>query len=90
MFARNYCETNNIKFKTTLKNTVWSDLYSIDDCNEAYNVFIDKFYKIYNDCFSFKKLNKKSVTSLKKPWISGALLKSIKRKNNFYKDNSYQ
>ena len=46
--------------------------------------FIKKYSSIYNSCFPLKKFQAKRYT-LYKPWITRALLKSIKRKNTLYK-----
>ena len=42
------------------------------------------YTKIYNDCFPLKKATRKQ-RRFKKPWLTKALLKSIKTKNKLYK-----
>ena len=42
------------------------------------------YTKIYNDCFPLKKVTRKQ-RRFKKPWLTKALLKSIKTKNKLYK-----
>ena len=42
------------------------------------------YTKIYNDCFPLKKATRKQKR-FKKPWLTKALLKSIKTKNKLYK-----
>ena len=43
-----------------------------------------KYKQIFNRCFPLKKVKAKNV-SLKKPWFSKALLKSVRKKNILYK-----
>ena len=51
--------------------------------NESYNCFIDKYQKLFNFCFPYKKLSRKK--SKHKKWITRGLLVSIRHKNRLYK-----
>ena len=44
-----------------------------------------KFSSLYNDCFPVVSKRVKLTYNHYKPWITGAILKSISRKNNWYK-----
>ncbi len=74
-------------FKGKLSEVDWDDVCSGGDCNESYNMFIDKFSDLYDECIPKKVLKKKINRSRKPkvPWISCSLLKCIHRKNKLYK-----
>ena len=64
------------------------DCSSIKACDEpdiAYKRFHEMYTKIYNYCFPLKKATRKKWR-FKKPWLTKALLKSIKTKNKLYKN----
>ena len=65
--------------------TNWDVVYNSCDPNEAYDAFVSTFVQIFNRCFPFKQANRKLLTSIEKPWISYALLKSINTKKKLYK-----
>jgi hypothetical protein len=81
---RDKSNSNLIKFHNQLNNTKWEDLLGFNDPETAYDCFHKKFKDIYNLSFPFKKVKTKKF-SLRKPWVSNGLLKSINRKNNLYK-----
>ena len=55
-----------------------------NDPSQAYGNFLKKYTDIYNRCFPLKKVKAKGYT-LYKPWLTKALLNSIKKKNVLYK-----
>ena len=63
----------------------WSEVYNSIETNEAYDALVNKFCLIYNNCFPLCRPNRKAISKIEKPWITDALLKSIKRKNKLYK-----
>ena len=76
---------NNVaKFKDRLANVTWDEFSEYNEPDCAYQCFLDKFTAIYNNCFRFKKVKVKNVT-LRKPWITKGLLKSVREKNLLYK-----
>ena len=62
----------------------WSSLYDCQNLNIVYNRFLELCTEIYNDCFPLKKVTRKQ-RRLKKPRLTKALLKSIKKKNYLHK-----
>ena len=84
-FIRNFKTANRTKFDAMLHNKDWTELYSLGDPNDAYNAFSKSFIEIYNNCFPLEKPSRRVSTSLRKPWISTALLKSINTKNKLYR-----
>ena len=76
---------NNIsKFKDELQTVNWSEVRDSSDPSSAYDIFLRKYTDMYNRCFPLKKVKIKN-NGLAKPWISKALLKSIKKKNILYR-----
>ena len=84
IFYPNKSEANISKFHDRLRNTNWLELQDFNDPKHAYGSFLDKFTNIFNSCFPLEK-KRASRFTLKKPWLSKGLLKSIKRKNYLYK-----
>ena len=48
------------------------------------NKYLSKIYSLLDTHVPFKKLNKKELKFLTKPWITQGLQNSIKKKNNIY------
>ena len=84
IFVRDKNPINLSKFVEKLEGVVWSSLAGYNDPHTAYTSFPKKITEIYNDCFPVWKLIPKK-RSIKKSWLTKALLKSIKRKNKLYK-----
>ena len=84
IFVRDKNPINLSQFVEKLEGVEWSSLAGYNDPHTAYTSFLNKITKIYNDCFPVRKLIPKK-RSIKKPWLTKALLKSIKRKNKLYK-----
>ena len=84
MTFREKTRGNLTKFKSEIKNVNWSELPDHNDHNQVYGHFLNKYTDICNRCFPVKKVNTKKCT-LVKPWITKALLKSIRKKNTLYK-----
>ena len=62
----------------------WSEVRESSDPSSGYDIFLSKYTEIYNYCFPLKKVKIKN-NGLTMPWISKALLKSIKKKNILYR-----
>ena len=64
----------------------WDFVTNINSVNDAYSLFLDKLTNIYDRCFPVRRLNKKSISNSipRKPWITSAILTSIRRKNKLY------
>ena len=77
-------QQNLTKFKSEIENVNWAELPGYNDPSQAYGNFLKKYTDIYNRCFPLKKVKAKGYT-LYKPWLTKALLNSIKKKNVLYK-----
>ena len=55
VFFRDKNEENESKFRDSLRNIDWQNIYNENDANIAYNSFLNKYFDIYNSCFPLKK-----------------------------------
>ena len=64
----------------------WSHVINENSVNQAYTLFVDKLTHIYDLCFPVHHVNIKFKSNRipRKPWITSAILTSIRRKNNLY------
>ena len=81
---RDKSESNVLKFQNELGNINWPNLKGHNDPSHAYDSFLNEYTAVYNSCFPLKKQTVKRGT-LNKPWLSKALLESIRKKNKLYK-----
>lgn len=79
-------ESNINKFKQMV---VDANLDCIDpssgDIEKNYNNFLEKFTKLYNECFPVTSCKIKNRSNTHKPWITPGILKSVTRKEKLYK-----
>ena len=69
--------------KTALADNDWSELNVATDVNAAYELFINRFLKIYDEKLPITLKRTKSYSKNYKPWVTSAILKSIHHKNSF-------
>ena len=84
--VREFSSANIENLKRNLITPIGLLLCNSDDVNVSYSNFINKFNELYDKCIPMKKKRihpKKNKPKL--PWITPALLKSIKRKNKLYR-----
>ena len=82
---RNMQQFEKDKFLKDLEELKNLDLLQYKDCNIMYNNFLEKYLQITNKNIPYKILSKKETKLKQKPWISKAILTSIKIKNILYK-----
>ena len=85
LFIRDKNPNNIPTFVEKLEGVDRSSIKACDEPNIAYKCFHEMYTKIYNDWFPLKKANRKQ-RRFNKPWLTKALLKSIKRKNKLCKN----
>ena len=70
-------------FKVELNQTKWDDIFENSSANQSYDIFSNKFGKLYNKHFPMTKtkINKRKES---KPWITAGIIKSIKTRNKLY------
>ena len=81
VFIRDKNSENIPLFIETLESVDWSPLKDFDEPNTAFNCFLELYSGMYNGCFPLKRVTR-NQRCFKKPWLTKALLKSIKRKND--------
>ena len=72
-------------FKTIFNSTDWDLLTQTSSANDSYNIFLERFIKIYDQAFPERKIEIKKK-NLPSPWISKGLRKSSKRKQRLYEN----
>ena len=85
--SRSYKSFNAQSFHEDLGKIKWAHICRYEDVNTAYRVFHDMFVKVcdkHAPTIEYNVSRKKSGP--KKPWISSAILKSIKKKHTLYKN----
>ena len=65
--------------KTIFNNIDWDLLTQTSSTNDSYNIFLERFIKVYDLAFTERKIKIKQE-NLSSPWISKGLRKSSKRK----------
>ena len=88
-FTRTYRKVNDCTlnmFSSALVNADWTDVYCCTDVNKAYDLFSSKLALLYNESIPLEIIKTPHVNKCK-PWITSALLVSIKRKHRYYRDS---
>lgn len=83
--VRDFSENNIINFRTHLTHLNWSSLLVDTDPNESYKSLSIEFLKIYDQNFPTKIIKTKKYNNYLAPWMTKALLISIRKKNKLYK-----
>ena len=63
------------EFKTALTNNDWIELNVATDVNAAYELFINRFLKIYDEQLLITLKRTKPYSKNHKPWVTSAILK---------------
>lgn len=80
---RPYNSDNIRLFNETLQAIDWSELYGIQQCEDAYSYFSNKITQSFEQSFP---LTTRSVNEKRgQPWMNPNLKKIISRKNRFYR-----
>ena len=83
-YNRSFSHCNMRSFVNRVELADWSHVINENSVNQAYTLFVDKLTHIYDLCFPVHHVNIKSKSNRipRKPWITSAILTSIRRKNN--------
>ena len=71
-------------FKTIFNSTDWDLLTQTLSTNDSYNIFLERFIKVYDQAFPERKIKMKQK-NFSSPWISKGLRRLSKRKQHLYK-----
>jgi hypothetical protein len=78
---RDFSVNNKLFFSQSIMRADWNHLYSFTNVDKAFNYFIKKLKRIYNKSFPYKVVVNRPRKS---PWLTKALLTSIRTKNKLY------
>ena len=86
VFTRDMSKFNQELFNESLQDPIiYNNIQKINDTNEKYEILHKHIINTLDDLAPYKKLSKKQQKQKIKPWITAGILKSIKKKNYFYK-----
>ena len=83
-FIRLLTKQNINKFKQAVNVIDWSDVYAINNVDDAYDLFSDKILETFNSNFKLVRASRKSMKN-NKPWITASIIKCINKKCKMYK-----
>jgi Endonuclease-reverse transcriptase len=82
---KDFSERNYTRFSEAIRNVNWEDLYLIEDVQEAFAIFSDRFFFFYNLYFpTQRKPINKNIMSVN-PWMTRGLLTSRLKKYLYVK-----
>ena len=85
-FKRDFSKFNQDRFNEMIKDPkIINDINSINDTNKKYEILHKHIINTLDDLAPYKKVTRKKIKQLQKPWITTGILKSITRKNGLYK-----
>lgn len=77
-------DRNKAQFKNILATQEWSDILLNQNANEAYQLFHQKLFSIYELCFPLKEKIIKLRYDGDRPWLTHGILTSAKTKSKLY------
>ena len=80
---RLYSKSNKAKFIKEVEAIKWEEIYTTNDANTAYELFINKIVQIHNKCFQLIRLSRRG--SKDKLWFTEGLKKCCREKNRLYR-----
>ena len=85
-YKRTYTKDNISHLKQKLSQENWNDILHGIDAEFDYNMLIERFNKLYDECIPLKKykVNRRKIPQ--SPWITEGILKSITTKNKLNKE----
>lgn len=86
IYSRIKTDDKILKLKSECARINWPNILTNDNVNKDYDLFINKFQKIYDTVMPPTSKTIKCYSNIYKPWITYAISKSIRRKNRLYKN----
>jgi len=87
-YNRDFSNLNKDSFLKEISEIDFANLIG-DDVNESMNAFAETLQQIIDKHAPVRKLSNKMRTQLRKPWITSAILKSIKKRQKLF-DTHFQ
>ena len=78
---------NEVQFESELCNIDWKSVLEINkkDVDFSFSKFFETFNNLLQKHAPIKKLSNKDKKTMKKPWITKGILKSIEKKSQIYR-----
>ena len=89
LFKRDYSKLDSEALISEVENVNWSEVLGSEsgatDVNTVFQNFYDHISEIINKHVPIRKLSRKEIKSLSKPWVTPGIRTSIRNKEKFYK-----
>ena len=89
LFKRGYSKRDSEALISEVRNVNWSEVLGSEsgatDVNTVFQSFYDRITEIINKHAPIRKLSRKEIKSLSKPWVTPGIKTSIRNKEKFYK-----
>ena len=89
LFKRGYSKRDSEALISEVRNVNWSEVLGSEsgatDVNTVFQSFYDRITEIINKHAPIRKLSRKEIKSLSKPWVTPGIKTSIRNKDKFYK-----
>ena len=80
-YGRSFKNFNQNEFETELKNIKWGPLFYNKNCDENFTTFFHTIEHLLDEMAPVRRLTRKEIDLLSRPWITNGILKSIKDRN---------
>jgi hypothetical protein len=80
LFRRDYSNFNELNFLQDIQAADWTNNPTNNDVNLLFDSFYDKLSNIVDKHIPNKKMSKREIKCLSKPWITFGIRKSLKIK----------
>ena len=89
LFKKDYSKLDSESLISEVGNVNWSEVLGSEsgatDVNTVFQNFYDRITEIINKYAPIRKLSRKEIESLYKPWVTPGIKTSIRNKKTFYK-----
>ena len=87
IYRHNFKNFNKIQFESELYSVDWKSVLEINkkDVDFSFGKFFETFNNLLQKHAPIKRFSNKDKKTMKKPWITKGILKSIERKNRIYR-----
>lgn len=76
---------NQLKFSDRIKSISWENVLSNSNAGVSFDNFLNIFKDNYDASFPLKKINQRKIDTVKSPWMTMSICKSVQTKNSLYK-----
>ena len=84
-YGRSYKHFNHDEFKNELNAIDWKVLFCNKNCDDSFSIFYKTIDELLDEMAPVRRLSKKEINLLTRPWITNGILKSIKDRDRTHK-----